>query len=853
MPLYDLRTELAIDPIGIDATAPRLSWKLSSNERNVVQAAYRITVESGSEVLWDSGRVESDQNCEVVYRGRTLDAGEIATWRVEVWDNHGGVHASDDATFEAGWTEPWWAEWIGGALVGGPRTSSPAPMVRTSFRIEKPVVRARLYATAGGVYTPSLNYERVGHAELAPGWTEYRKQIRYQTYDVTDAMREGENVLAATLGDGWYCGHVEWRGRQLYGDRPSFYGLLVVWHPDGTTTQVPTDGSWEVAYGSILQADLLMGEHHDARLKFEDWRPVQILPAPGGAVVPQHGPPMRATRTLKPISIIRKPRWPQPDDIVDFGQNLVGRVRLKVKGERGTTIRIRHAEVLDSDGGIYTANLRSALQTDYFTLSGDPDGEFFEPKLTFHGFRYAEVRGYPTELTVDDIEAHVIHSDYDFAGEFECSEPLLNQLFSNIRWGWMGNSLDVPTDCPQRDERLGWTGDAQVFVRTATYVADVETFFEKYQQDLADAQVDGSIPPTAPTTGVVGQDGGPAWADAVVICPWTLYRVYGDRRILERFYPSMRAWMDFLPSTCIDGIRCHPDYKGFHGFGDWLSIDAHTPNDLIGTAMYAYVADLMAKIAKVLGRDSEVAEFESLFADIRQRFQRRYVSPDGYLLASTQTAYLLALKFGLLEESQRANAVQALVDDIGRRGYKLSAGFVGSSYLPGVLADHGRPDIALRLLMQTQWPSWLYAVTQGATTIWERWDGWTHDKGFQDVGMNSFNHYAYGAIGEWMFQRLAGIDLDPEVPGFRKLRMRPILGDFGFVRAAYETRCGRVESEWKVEGESFEWRIQLPPGTTATVEAPENVVDVHLDRQSSARAFEVGSGEYLVTGRVRKG
>ena len=857
MPLYDLRTELAVDPIGIESgpgsLPPRLSWKLASDESGVAQTAYRIEATSNGETLWDSGRVESIESFEVPFGGRTPAPGERVDWTVTVWDNQGREHLSDPASFEAGWHADWNASWIGGELMGGRRTMVPPPSVRRSFQVPGSVVKARLYATAAGIYTPYLKHQRVGTSELAPGWTDYNKHIRYQTYDVLDHLNAGENVVSAALGDGWFVGNVEWRGRELYGDRPAFYALLVLWMEDGSVVEIPTSTDWEVAYGSNLQADLLMGEHHDGGLVYGPWRPATVVVGPSGEVVAQHAPMMRATHTLKAKSVTRKPRWPVPDDIVDFGQNLVGRVKLKVKGDAGTTIRIRHAEVLDATGHIYTDNLRSALQTDYYTLSGDPNGEFFEPKLTFHGFRYVEVRGYPGELTADDIEAHVIHSDYDFTGEFECSEPLLNQLHHNFVWGWMGNSLDVPTDCPQRDERLGWTGDAQVFVRTATYVADVQTFFEKYQRDLLESQVDGAIPPTAPQTGVVGQDGGPAWADAVVICPWTIYQVYGDRRILEVNYDSMRAWMDFLPSTCVDGIRCHPDYKGFHGFGDWLSIDAHTPNDLIGTAMYAYVADLMSKIADVLGKGDDAEGYRKLYADIRTRFQRRYISPDGYLLAGTQTAYLLALKFGLLEESQRPNAVQALVDDIGRRGYRLSAGFVGSSYLPSVLADNGREDIALKLLMQTKWPSWLYAVTQGATTIWERWDGWTEEKGFQDIGMNSFNHYAYGAIGEWMYQRLAGIDLDPEVPGYRKLRMRPILGDLSYVKAAYQTRFGRVESHWTLSDDRFEWRISVPPGTTAVVELPATMADVHFDRKPSELQFEFGSGEHLVTAVVQKG
>jgi alpha-L-rhamnosidase len=846
-----VQTEYTTEPLGISEPSPRFTWRIDTDAGNWRQEAcqVRITLEDGSEV-WDSGQLAQTEQ-RVEYRGPALLSATRYLLTVTV------ISAGHSETSLATWFETglldqteWKADWIQGRLVGGRRAMVPAPYFRRSFAVESEVVRARLYITALGVMDPSLNGQPLGTDELSPGWTDYRKRVRYLTYDVTEHLQQGENVLGVAVGDGWYAGNVEWRGRQLYGDRPALLAQLVVETEDGRV-EVVTNGDWQHNYGPIVQADILMGEHHDYRLSlpgwdapgFDDsnWLPVETIEPNVGALVAYNCPPIRSVETLQPVSVKRIPTWPSDIYLVDFGQNLVGRVRLKVSGKRGDTIRIRFGEKLDNNGNLYTENLRSATQTDFVTLSGD-GVEIFEPKFTFHGFQYCEIQNFPGEFSTENIEAVVLHTDYEMPGDFSCSDPLLTQLWKNIRWGWRGNSVDVPTDCPQRDERLGWTGDAQVFVRTALTIANTQSFWEKYQVDLADSQSpQGKIPPTAPDTAIFeDSDGGPAWSDALLICPWTVYQATGDARILERHFASFEAYFRSLDRAAIDDIRSHPNQPGFLGFGDWLSINADTPIELIGTAFYARSADLMAKICRVVGREDRVEHYETRFREIREAFLRRFVTADGFILSGTQTAYVLALHFDLLPEDLHAAAVEALVTDIGKRGYKLSTGFVGSPYLNHVLLNNGRADVAFKLLHQTQWPSWLYAVTQGATTIWERWDGWTHDKGFQDKGMNSFNHYAYGAIGDWMMQKLAGIDL--AAPGFAKIRLQPhIGGNLTSVTASQDTPFGLVHSGWEVSEGTVTWNFVVPPNTTAEIHPPTEGGTLNGAPFDGA---EVGSGRY---------
>lgn len=902
--------EYRVNPLGIDVAAPRFSWQLVSDRNGARQIAYRILVASdpdllseGKADLWDSGRVETDQSVHVAYAGPRLQSRQRVYWQVTVWDETGSISQSEPAWFEMGLLKrrDWKAKWVGAGLTGGPRTTIPAPYLRKSFAIPGAIQAARLYVTAVGLYECSINGQAVSEDVFTPGWTDYNKRIQYQVYDVTRLLHEGENAIGAILGDGWAVGHLGWGSRQNYADRPRLLAQLEVLLTDGRRITIVTDRTWKYQFGPLLENDFLMGEAYDARLEmpgwdkpgFDDkgWLPVVLFADPGAVLVATNGPTVRRVGELTPIGEpVFRSNFSTQRYLFDLGQNMVGRVRFKGSAPAGTTITLRFAEVLDADGSLYTANLRAARATDFYTFKGEGE-EVWEPRFTFHGFRYVELSGYPGEVTRDTITGVVLHSDMTPTGEFDCSDPLVNQLQHNIVWSQKGNFLDVPTDCPQRDERQGWTGDIQVFVRTAAFNFNIAGFMTKWLQDVADAQSEqGCIPPIVPKAIAQMDDGGPAWADAVIICPWTLYLAYGDRRLLETHYQTMTRFMDFLVGTSPGYIRCAPDYEGWPGFGDWLSINADTPRDLIGTAFLAYDAGLMAQIATVLGKTREAARYRQLFADVKKAFGARYLkgsqvkrsaeqfsemrkrveSADALsrgnlkatdygpissevfntdLFTPTQTSYVLALHFDLLPEKLRPLAVAELVADIERRGMHLSTGFVGSPYLPHVLSNNGRLDVAYALLNQKTWPSWLYAVTQGATTIWERWDGWTEENGFQDPEMNSFNHYAYGAIGAWLYNTVAGIEIDPAQPGYKHIILRPQPGG-GLTRARgrLKTLYGDVVSDWKIANGAFDWTVVVPPNTTATLHLPlKDGHTITLNGQTVRGAVhDVVAGQYHV-------
>ncbi len=883
------RCEYRENPLGIDAPWLRLSWQLRSDRRGARQTAYRIRVASSeaaladdTRLLWDSGRVETDQSVHVEYAGLALASGQRVYWKVAVWDDAGHQAESTPAWWEMGLLNgaDWSAQWIGAPFVGGPRTTSPAPHLRKEFALAKPVVTARLYATALGLYESYLNGARVGDDVLTPGWTDYTKHVQYQVYDVTAMLQPGANALGAILGDGWAVGHVAWSGRQRYVDRPRLLAQLILTYLDGSIETIATDDTWKVGVGPILESDMPMGESYDARRElpgwgapgYDDthWWPAEVFADTGAARVATNGPRVLRHEELQPVEVREIPDFVNPRWVFDLGQNMVGWVQLRVSGLAGATVTLRYAEALNPDGTLYTASLRNARNTDHYTLRGDGE-EAWEPRFTFHGFRYVELSGFPGRPTLGTITGIVIHSDTPMTGTFACSDPLTNQLQHNIIWSQKGNFVDIPTDCPQRDERLGWTGDAQVFIRTAAFNMDVAGFFTKWTRDLEDAQsAEGAYPAVAPNPSVWPRnDGGPAWADAGVICPWTIYLCYGDTRLLEARYESMRRFIRFLDETNHDGLRCYAEYTGWRGFGDWLALDGSdgregaTSKELIGTAFFAYSARLLAQIAQVLGKHEDAARYHVLTDEVRDAFRKRFVAPDGKIVGGTQTSYVLALHFDLLPAELRSVAAAELARDIERRGNHLSTGFVGTPYINWALSEAGFLDTAYALLKQTSWPSWLYSVTQGATTIWERWDGWTHDRGFQDPGMNSFNHYAYGAIGAWLYAVIGGIDLDPERPGYKHIVMRPRPGG-DLTNALVELRSvyGLIRSAWTLENGTFDWRIMIPANTTATVYVPVTdgakvregdipAADApgvrFLRREAAAEVYEVASGEYHFT------
>lgn len=890
-----LTCEYQTNPLGIDVLQPRLSWQMQSDRRGARQVAYRIFVasserdsETASELLWDSSKIELDQSLHVTYDGQSLASGQRVYWKVRVWDETGQEIESPSAWWEMGLlkSSDWKAQWIGASFFGGPRTSSPSPYLRKEFTLQKEFVNARLYATAIGLYECYLNGSRVGDALLTPGWTDYCKHIQYQVYDVTELLRSGLNAMGAILGDGWGVGHIAWVGRQRYADRPQFLAQIVLTYSDGSKEIIRTDESWKVTQGPILESDMLMGESYDARRELTDWShpgyedgswwPAEVFADRGDAsLVATNGPTVKRQEELRPVEIRKIPDFVNPRWIFDMSQNMVGWIRLRVRGEKGRTITIRYAEALNPDGALYTTNLRTARNTDHYTLKGDGE-EVWEPRFAFHGFRYVELLGFPGIPTEESVTGIVIHSDIPSTGTFECSDPLINQLQHNIVWGQKGNFVDVPTDCPQRDERLGWTGDAQVFIRTAAFNRNVAGFFTKWTRDLEDAQYpDGAYPAVAPNPGAwsIG-DGGPAWADAGLICPWTIYQCYGDTRLLEERYASMQRFIEFLSQTSQEGIRCYAEYKGWHGFGDWLALDGSdgreggTSKELIGTAFFAYSTQLMANIARILGKAEDVLRYSALHEKVREAFIKRFVNDDGTIRGATQTSYILALRFNLLPDELRDRAAAELVRNIQNRNDHLSTGFVGTPYINWVLSEIGYLDTAYALLKQTTWPSWLYSVTQGATTIWERWDGWTHDKGFQDPGMNSFNHYAYGAIGDWMYAVIGGIDLDPDQPGYKHIIMHPRPGGgLTYATAELQSMYGMIRSAWTQENGRFDWRITVPANTTTTIYVPakdkasitesgapvENAKGVRfLSMENGFFIFDVTSGSYSFSSRLVK-
>jgi alpha-L-rhamnosidase len=615
-------------------------------------------------------------------------------------------------------------------------------------------------------------------------------------------------------------------------------------------------------------SDIYNGEIYDARQEKlgwdtagyddNDWCGVRQLDHTKEIVVAQDGPFIRRHEELQPARIFHSPKG---QTILDFGQNMVGWIQLRVRGPVGTTITLRHAEVLDQQGNLYTENLRRADQTTRYTLKGLTDAdEVFEPHFTFQGFQYVAVEGFPGEPTLDNFSGVVVHSDTPSTGTFECSNPLINQLQHNIVWGQKGNFVDVPTDCPQRDERLGWTGDTQVFIRTACFNMNVPTFFTKWLRDLSVDQRNGSVPHVVPDLiaktglGELGDEAGSgaaAWGDAAVICPWTIYLCYGDTRLLAEQYESMTAWVNYIHSRTDGDYIWRKDFQ----FGDWLDYrgqDDRLPTpvtnyELIGTAFFAYSADLLAKAARVLGKTAEAERYDDLANKVKAAFNDEFVTPAGRVGPNTQTAYLLALHFDLLPEAMRPLAVERLVAEIEQEQYHLTTGFVGTPYLCHVLSRYGHTDVAYKLLNQEDYPSWLYPVKQGATTIWERWDGIKPDGSFQDAGMNSFNHYAYGAIGEWLYRVVAGIELDPAQPGYKHIILRPQPGG-GLTQAAgrLKTLYGELVSQWAIEDDTFEWTVVVPPNTTATVHLPpEKGGTITRNGQAvSGLVHEVGAGEY---------
>ncbi len=752
----------------------------------------------------------------------------------------------------------WPAARVAAAWGGGPwgrvvPVSYAVTQVRHEFRLpRRKVSRARLYATALGLYEAHLNGSRVGRDHLAPGWTDYRTRVQYQTYDVTTLLRPGANAIGAYLAPGWYAGNVGMFGPGQYGQHPALLAQLEVEYADGTSERITSGTDWRAAAGPIVAADLLNGETYDARKEtpgwtspgFDDgsWLGVRGAGDVGpDLIVAQVDGPVRVERELTP----KKVTQPKPGvHVFDLGQNMVGSVRLRVSGDAGTTVRLRHAEVLNPDGTVYTANLRSAAATDTYTLKGQGE-EVYEPRFTVHGFRYVEVTGFPGTPTAKAVTGRVMHTSAPFTLDFETDVPMLNQLHHNITWGQRGNFLSVPTDTPARDERLGWTGDINVFAPTAAYTMESARFLSKWLVDLRDSRTPaGAFTDVAPVVGTLG-NGTAGWGDAGVTVPWALYRTYGDRRVLEDAWPSVQAWLRYLETNSDRLLR------PAEGYGDWLNVEDETPKDVIATAYFAHSADLAARMAEELGEDA--APYRDLFERIRAAFRDAYVTSEGRVKGDTQTAYVLALSMNLLPDASREAAADRLVALIEARDWHLSTGFLGTPRLLPVLTDTGHTDVAYRLLQQRSFPGWGYQIDRGATTMWERWDSIRPDGGFQDTAMNSFNHYAYGSVGEWMYTNIAGISAGR--PGYREIVIRPRPGGaVTSARATFTSVYGPVSTRWLQRGGRFTLTCAVPPNTTAEVwiptSAPKAVTHTHgtfLRQEDGYAVYQVGSGTHRFT------
>ncbi|MHB8635507.1 MAG: alpha-L-rhamnosidase [Fimbriimonadaceae bacterium] len=851
-----LECEYRVNPIGIDAPRPRLSWIVTSNQRDQVQTAYEIhvsrrldIVRRGEGEVWDSGKVLGDQTLGIAYGGPLLGVGERLYWSVTAWDRNGVPSApSKPAYWEMGMNRATWhGQWIS-------KQDTPCPYFRKEFSVRGRVARARLYITAKGLYRVSIDGKPVGKGELTPGWTDFSKRVAYQTYDVTSLIKPGKHAIGMRLGNGWFCGHVAWTN-QVYGKYPSGMAMLDVDYTDGSAgDSIRTDGTWKVSGGPVTASDLLMGETCDARLGmpgwdspgFDDhaWKAADVTDDGNEALVAQRGPMVEKLMELK----TQRVTTPKAGTYVcDLGQNMVGWARLRVDGPAGAAVTLRFAEMLNKDGTIYTANLRKAKATDTYILRGGGP-EVYEPSFTFHGFRYVEVTGYPGAFTPADITGIVVGSHVRRTGSFVCSNALVNKLEHNIEWGMRGNYVDVPTDCPQRDERLGWMGDAETFAPTAAFLGDIDGFMTKWTQDVRDGQsADGAFTDVSPA--VLRQEGAPAWGDAGVIVPWDVFLAYDDKQLLARNYSAMKAWVDRIDRYNSNHLWLN--HRG-NDYGDWLNVQDETPKDLIATAFFANSTDIVAKAAAVLGKTEDVEHYRGLWQQIQPAFASKYLDENGRIAADTQTAYVLAIEFHLastMKQWQGAGRRLAELITVNRLGH-LSTGFVGVGRLMEALTDTGHADVAYTVLLQTTYPSWLYPVTEGATTIWERWDGYRSSKGFQDPGMNSFNHYAMGAVGDWMYASVAGIGLDPEHPGYKHMIIAPQLNNgLGWAKAKLRSVYGDIESSWKVSGKHLSLDVVVPMNTTATIELPKGElmnagVSTSGRKDGAPVTLQVGGGHY---------
>ncbi|HEY8902442.1 MAG TPA: family 78 glycoside hydrolase catalytic domain [Chthoniobacterales bacterium] len=845
-------TSLSVDgdftnPLGFYDAMPTFSWKLPPKVKK--QTAYQIQVQCERKV-WDSGWVASDRSSLVPYGGAPFVSRDRVAWRVRYRDENGKDSGwGEPAFFELGLlsSSDWKAQWIRPTGGGDPDKESVACLQRT-FPIAKRIARARIYVTARGLFELALNGQRVGEDHFANGWTSYHKRLDTLTYDVTSQLRQGGNRIDAIVGDGWYAGKITWepKVKAFYGKDPELLLQLEITYADGSTDIIASDGKWQGTFGGpIVSSSIYNGEEYDARRQPSDWKSVAVDTDIGDErLAPKPFPPVRACQTLSPQTITE----PQPGRyIFDLGQNMVGWARVNIPVDKDKTVTIRFAEMLNPDGTLYTKNYRSAKETDTYTAAKTGRIEW-EPHFTFHGFRYVELSGLPAGIAPqkDWVTGVVLHSALQPIGRFTSSSAKLNQLQSNIVWGQRGNFVDIPTDCPQRDERLGWTGDAEVFCPTAMFNYDCTAFWKSWLASMRDDQEsDGRIPHVIPNVLPRWPGDSPGWMDAATIIPWEVYVRTGDTRILADNFEMMQNLVGWYRRQAVGGLL-----PKVGGFGDWLqpygkTLKGDTPLPLVGDAYYARSAQLLANAAHVLGKEDDARNYEAEAAKVREAFTRQYFDDDGRLknAPETQTGYVLALAFNLIPSELKARAAAHLAQLVREAGTHLRTGFLGTPYLTRALEENGYAELAFDLLFQESYPSWFYPIDQGATTMWERWNSYSRENGFGDATMNSFNHYAYGAIGQWMYERIAGLAPDPEHPGYKHFFIRPLIApQLDSASATLDTPYGSASSEWTRKGRGVEMSVVIPPNTSATVEFPDGRKPQTLEAGAYRFAIGIESG-----------
>ena len=835
------------NPLGIAADDISFSWAITADARGVEQSAYQLRVgtKEGEDDVWNSGTVTSDRQVDVELPAtiRLLPATRYF-WQVRNWDGKGMASEwSKPSWFETGllsaadWRGAKWIAHSVPAATSGEKAEahSSLPLLRGVVLFTKEVKRARLYVSAKGLYQLSINDRKIGDQYLAPGWTDYRKRIQAQTYDVTPFLQTGKNSIGAELGDGWFRGKVGIGWRNVYGNSLAMIAKLRVTYVDGSTQDFATDASWRSAEGPFVQADLQDGESYDARLEqpgwnradFDDshWSPVVVQQDDLGTLVPQPDEPVRATEVLK----ARTRTMPAPGEYVyDLGQNMVGIARVRLTGKAGQRIQLRYAEELyrqgDQRGRLYTDNLRTAKATDTYTFAGD-ETVVYQPTFTQHGFRYVEITGLDTPPETADVQGVVLGSDLPQIGDLTLSNPMLDQLVRNIHWGQRGNFLSIPTDTPARDERMGWTGDINVFAPTASRYADTRAFLTKWMDDMRDAQhADGNIPAVVPQPRGEFDQTGVGWSDAFITVPYAVWRSTGDARIVRRNWNAMSRFYAFVYDSATHDGNLLEEGRSSWFSGDWLNlegVDRLAEHRVIATAYFAEDTRMMAEMALAMGEVRQATIWATLVPKIHSAFVAAYRNPDGTIYMGTQTVYAMTLAMGLIDDPvQREQTAAKFVEKLAVDHYHLKTGFLGTPWLLPALTSIGRNDLAMRILLNEDYPSWGFEIRMGATTMWERWNSIRANGEFGPVDMNSFNHYAYGAVGDWMFEHLGG--LQALAPGYKHSRIAPLTepGGLSWSRCSQRTPYGLLTSDWKRTNGELKLSINVPANTTAEVVIP---------------------------------